>query len=125
MKIKCDFVTNSSSAAYVVFMPNTYEIDAEKIKQLLEYEEYLEMEEPTEEDANHLIGEVIKCVELLKNGKEVMTGPYGYEKMFLTELIVKDKMLFKVIEVDGEGASTFCPITLDELKKFTSKVKKL
>jgi hypothetical protein len=123
MKIKCDFITNSSSAAYVVFIPKTYTIDADQIKQLDEYKDCLE--EATEDEINHIIGEVIKSIDLLKNGQEVMLGPYGYENLFLTEIIVKGEMLFKVIDVDGEGSSTFSPISLDELKKFTLKARKL
>ena len=123
MKIKYDFITNSSSAAFVVFIPKSYNLTKEMIEKTNEYADYLEMEEPDLQNIDDLVNELINHVDLLKQGQEVMVGPYGYDSLILVELLTEENLIFKHVEVDGEGSSTVTPITLDELNDFILKVK--
>jgi len=83
------------------------------------------MEAPNLKDRNILTNELIEDINLLKDGKDVMVGPYGWEGLILFEVLKKDCLVFKSIDVDGEGASTISPISLDEIKKFTLRMEKL
>ena len=125
MKIKTDFVTNSSSSSFIVFIPESYKLHKNRIEGSKEYKEYIEMEEPNLKDRVTLMDELIKLMNLLKDGKEVTVGPYGYEGLILFEVLEKDCLVFKIIDVDGEGASTISPISLDEIKNFISRIEKL
>jgi len=123
MKIKTDFVTNSSSASFIVFIPSNYKIEKNKIIKTEQYKDYIHDEEPSSDEINKLIDEIKKDINLLKDGKEIMLGPYGYELLFIRELLKSDNLIFKIIDVDGEGATTISPTKLIEVKEFVTRME--
>ena len=123
LKLKTDFVTNSSSTAYIVFIPEHYNPKAERITLLSEYIDYLEDEKPTKIEMLDMINEIIRDIDFLKNGKSIEIGSYAKETLILFELLDKEDLILKKVDVDGEGGTTITPITLDELKSFISKVE--
>lgn len=125
MKIKRDFITNSSSTAYIVFIPEHYNLKVERIILLSEYKDYLEDEEPTKKQMLDTINEIMEDIDLLKKGKEVGVGQYGCVKLILHDLLEEENFILKIIDIDSSGDNTFSPITLDELKNITSKVENM
>ena len=123
MKIKRDFVTNSSSTAMIVFIPEHYNLETERIIITDEYKDYLEDEEPTKEEMLKVIDEITDNMNYLQSGEEISIDQYGRDKLIFFEILIKDDLILKKIDIDGPGATTIYPISLDELKKFVSKAE--
>ena len=68
MKIKYDFITNSSSVAYVVMVPNNFYINENEIREEYKENELSEENPPTVED---VIKELSECIEILKEGDNI------------------------------------------------------
>lgn len=79
MKIKADFVTNSSSSCFVVFIPNNYKVSDEVLKKYIEENiEWWDEEELTSEQyVESMRDEVIECIESLKAGNDIYKDNYG------------------------------------------------
>lgn len=80
------------------------------------------MEDPSKKEINDIIDGLIKNINFLKKGTEIMVGPYGWDSIILIDILREDDLVLKMIDVDGEGASTISPTNLTELKTFISKV---
>jgi len=125
MKIRYDFITNSSSSAFVVFIPKNYSVSRDKIEETEEYKDFLDDMEPDQYEIDKAVSGILNNIKSLQKGEEIRIGPYDYKKLILSELLIRDNLVLREISVDGEGATTFMPITLTELKKFIKRVEKL
>jgi len=82
MKIKTDFVTNSSSTCFVVFIPNNYTVKDETIKTYIESQmtwwDDEEGEELTSDEYVEMMrAEIVECLEALKQGTDIYKDNYG------------------------------------------------
>lgn len=102
MKTKDDFVTNSSSTAYVVLIPENFHINAGDIKiswDCVDEEEQLPVEQ--------IHKEVLDLIDVLKIGEDVWC--YGYEYTHpeiydtIIELCRENNFILTVKDLNGEG----------------------
>jgi len=97
MKIKLDFITNSSSTAYVVMIPPNFK-EIVSIDVLEEWEDYFSGL------PNEAIKEVNKNIKKLKNGEQIY---YGNCKGFYTIVyyLKSQGVLLRQIDMDGNSGS--------------------
>jgi hypothetical protein len=81
MKIKSDFVTNSSSTCFIVLVPNSYVVNDEILKKAIEEEgPYWNEEIPSFEQIKT---EVSEYLELLKDGNTIWNDGYDGVSPFI------------------------------------------
>lgn len=122
MKLKRDFITNSSSTAMIVFIPEHYNLEAERIVVTKEYKDYLEDEEPTKEEMLNMIDKINDDMNYLQLGEKISID-HDAKALILFEILTKDELILKEIYLDSGSEAAIYPITLDELKGFVSKAE--
>lgn len=104
MKIKCDFITNSSSVAYVVMIPNNFYINENEIKEKYESSELYEASPPKLEKA---IKEIRECIGILKEGENLWH--YGVDGVnqtvfyMVTDICNNHDFVISSIDISSEG----------------------
>lgn len=100
MKIKYDFVTNSSSTAFVVMIPNNFHTSEEEMKN------FYDNSSDDEIELKRLFEELPDCLESLKEGNNICH--YGMDGLHTIYNIILDmcsehKFILSSLEIDGEG----------------------
>lgn len=117
MKIKTDFVTNSSSTAYVIFIPNNYypsEVEIQKA-----YERYKKdfCDDEVELSEERLYKELPECLEQLKEG-ETLSSDYDYSLYYLVLQICGDAgLVLASMDMNGDGNNFLQGITEESIEK--------
>jgi len=123
MKIKADFITNSSSTAYVVFIPNNLYLKKDEIKSL--YEKVYHDGDGNEPTNEQLYDEFPELLEILKSGDHLWL--YGYSginpDLWNMILILCDQrnLTISTLELDGEGNNTIQGVQEEDIIKNISK----
>lgn len=117
MKIKSDFITNSSSTAYIVAIPNDFEPDQEDILEKFKYHYiYKEHEEWPE---TQVLSEVEECIKILKKGDNLWS--YGDEgtdsRIFYTiaDICNDGGFVLSIFEMSDEGNTRIQGITEEDV----------
>lgn len=115
MKLKSDFVTNSSSTAYVVLIPNNFHIDAGNIEILWDSvgpEDNLSVEQ--------IHKETLEIIEELKNGGDIWY--YGFDgvhpQIYHTVLRVceDNKFIISCKDLNGEGNNMIAGVREEQIE---------
>jgi len=102
MKIKTDFVTNSSSTAYVFFLPSNYIIKEEDLQKCAEewFDEYVDDDTETIEDYKK---KIVEGVETLK-AQHYLYHEESYQ-VYTPILEILDKGGYELISIDVDSSS--------------------
>ena len=115
MKIKLDFITNSSSSAFVVLVPNNFYADNNEMRKL--YDENCG-EEITDEE---LFKELPECIESLKAGDNLWTyGGDGCDADLwntVVSLCDKHKFILASLDMNGEGNNIIQGIKEEQIEE--------
>jgi len=124
MKCKIDFITNSSSTAYVVCIPESYDIGEEELEVL--YQNYIKSQDLREKDMDdpkNVKDIVLNAIENLQNGNTI--NEYEFENTghytigFLFYVLDQKEVVLGISDIGGgDGCSTIVGITEDTINKW-------
>lgn len=120
MKVKTDFITNSSSIAYIVMMPNNFYLSEDEIREI--YKEprslYYEDSPPTEKE---VIKELAECMEILKEGNNIWhSGSVGVSQIvycMITDICQDHDFILTSIDINSEGSNIIQGVKEEVIEK--------
>ena len=122
MKIKTDFVTNSSSTGFIVSIPKDFIPDK---KRIIAHFDYYDRETGGEEEKfseNKIVVEFNLCLDLLKDGDNLwFYGEDGTDwRIFnaMTEICDENGFLIVVMDINSEGNNRIQGIKEEDINKW-------
>jgi len=120
MKIKLDFITNSSSTAYVVMMPDNFNIveSLAKISNQSIYQD--DLYEYCDDDKAKFIEQISENISNLLNGEEL----WGYDTpCFCTtqEILEKEDFIIAMVNISSDGGGQIIPANKETIKKLQQR----
>jgi hypothetical protein len=115
MKIKLDFITNSSSTAFVVLIPNKFYADENEIQKFYDRHPYDEL---TDEQ---LLKELPEYIETLKEGDNIWYYGGDGANQTLWSLVIdicdKHKFTLASLDMNGEGNNIIQGIKEEQIEE--------
>lgn len=126
MKIKSDFITNSSSTMYIVYIPDDFYVDEADILQYIfdyeidfaEYSEEHDMGDISYEE--YMLKEVPSAFEDLRNSD---IWHYGFDGCavplyhIILDILKKHELILESIDCNGEGNNQIVDLRDSKMKK--------
>ena len=129
MKIKSDFVTNSSSTCYIVLIPPSFEVDKEKLKNL--YDKFTYYNDRDSISFDDMLKEFDETIQILKKGERIYLDDFGNELHVVTfnslEEYLKD-FYVNEIKLSTGGETSITGISMDKVFEIilnSSDIRKL
>ncbi|RLF56859.1 MAG: hypothetical protein DRN27_08930 [Thermoplasmata archaeon] len=119
MKIKSDFVTNSSSTAYIVAIPNDFEPDQEVILEKSK-DHFIYKESDEEWPETRILEDFSECLALLKSGDNIWThrDEEGCDsRIFYTmvDICNDNGFVLSIFELNNEDGTRIQGITEEDI----------
>jgi len=119
MRIKSPFITNSSSTAYIVLVPNNYKLQEERMEEVFEEvsQNYSDHKKPD-------FTEYETCIELLKEGENIYCDDNGYGGGItritwdvLLFLCCYDKLVLNYLDTSSDMANIMIGVTQEKVEE--------
>ena len=120
MKIKLDFITNSSSTAYIVMIPDNFNTAKSLAKISNENSYQDDLYEYCNDDKAKFIEQISENMSNLLNGEDL----WGYDTpCFNTtqEMLEKEDFIIAMIDVSSDGGGQITPADKETIKKLQQR----
>jgi hypothetical protein len=115
VKIKSDFVTNSSSTAYVVFVPKGMEFTEEELLKYIEFDHWDEIQPEEIKDISY---SAKLGLDHLSRGGQVYEEDMGYAAYrFTLNFIETNGLILRSIDTGGSGEGMMAGTSVDRIEK--------
>lgn len=104
MKVRLDYVTNSSATGYIVCVPRTFDPSNDEIMKALEDMPYFTIGEFDDKEVDEILKDIKDCVINLQSGQDVYQYDTPGEAFYATSYLLRGFVLGDFdIHSDGDG----------------------